>query len=433
MTKSKSQDWQELPAMTTEKRPLRTYSHKAKSNRPVSLLSLPPLKPTPKQFTPTTAGVRLEKFHTGNATVYRDDLGQGGVDDDVDELALESLGEASRLEYADHITSPLSPTPNTQVSLHSKHPGPVDEDEDDPFVLSQRPPGCNPKHDRRTGNGMRSLRRRPHLIFSKTEAKGYKQLNLNDEPDAAKPVPIPRFKYGFGDGFSGREAKPNGSNLLTRSGKQAITSPHVGILDLTQSTTQAPGRKRKTQIADIDDNSFVLAPKKKSRGPLQPKDPNRQAKPSPVIPAKVKRTTSARHESGKAREELSAPGAQPRQPKADGHIKKTQAQPIAAKDTGKDTLDNDDEVNLLIIPDIYNAQEFVTVVEEHSFETDVSKPPPRPLLVAAASEDGHMKHTQVQATTQRDTIDDDEEGGEKWDVTGALPPSGREFRRADTL
>ncbi|KAH6856419.1 hypothetical protein B0I37DRAFT_443095 [Chaetomium sp. MPI-CAGE-AT-0009] len=429
MTKDTSQGWQELPATTTWNKPLRTYSHKAKSNRPVSLLSLPPLKPTPEIFTSTTAGVRLERFHTGNANVYRDDLGQSGVDDDTDELTHEELGEKNRLE-------------DSQVPPHSERLGPVNEDGDDPFVLSKRPPGCTPKHDRRTGNGMRSLRRRPHLIFSRTEAKGYKQLNLSDDQDAAKSAPIPRSKYRFGDGFSGREAKPNGSNLLTRSGKQSITTPHVGILDLTQSMTQIPARKRKTRTVDTDYNSFGFAPKKKSRGPLQPKDPNRQTKPNPVIPTKVKRTTSAAlGEAGKAGEEPSAPETQPRQPKEDGHIKKSQAQPIAAKDcrfhldiprwdrtiddndgevTGKATSNNDDdEVDLLIVRDIHNTREFVAVVAEHSCETNSPEIHPSPLQMRAGSENEHTKQYQVQATTakdsrfdldiatRRDTIDND--------------------------
>jgi hypothetical protein len=101
MIPEKEQDWQELPTPTAENKPLRTYSQKGKSNRPMSLLSLPPLKPTPKKFTPTKTGVRLERFHTDNANVHREAFGHYGVDD-VDELALEDLGETSYVEYGDH-------------------------------------------------------------------------------------------------------------------------------------------------------------------------------------------------------------------------------------------------------------------------------------------------------------------------------------------
>lgn len=171
---------------------------------------------------------------------------------------------------------------------------------------------------------MRSLRRRPHLIFNKTEAKGYKQLNLDDEPDVAKSAPTPRLKYKFGDGFSGREAKPNGSNRLTRSGKQSITSPHVGILDLTQAMTQTPRQKRKAQVANADDNSFLWAPKKKSRTSLQPIDLNWQAGSSLMSLATMKRTTSALGEAGRGGEESLAPEPQPKQPKENEHIKQPQ-------------------------------------------------------------------------------------------------------------
>jgi hypothetical protein len=276
-------------------------------------------------------------------------------------------------------------------------------------------------------------------MFNKTEAKGYKQLNLNDEPDAAKSVSTPRLKYRFGDGFSGREAKPNGSNLLTRSGKQSTTSPHVGILDLTQSTTQTPGRKRKSQVANPDDNSFISASKKKSRGPLQPKDPNRQAKPNPMTPATVKRTTPALGEAGKAGQASLAPEPQPKQPEENGHIMQPQVQVTAPKDsrfhldippwnptinrddkmTRKDTSDNgdDDEVDLLIVPDTCTTSlvlpEDESKPEEDSCETHISETPTRTVRMRARS-------VSLQSPPQRD-------------VAGEQPPSGREFRRVKTL
>jgi hypothetical protein len=162
-----------------------------------------------------------------------------------------------------------------------------DEDEDELIMLSQRPFGSNLKHDRRTGNGMRSLRRRPFLIFDKTEAKGYKQLKSNDQ--AAK-TPM-AHRYQPGDGFSGREAKPNGSSLLTRDGKITVTNTHVGMLDLTQTVPSPARQKRKVRRANLDDNSFATAPKKKARRPLAPKDTNQQLKPAAATKSLVQAKT----------------------------------------------------------------------------------------------------------------------------------------------
>lgn len=286
---------------------------------------------------------------------------------------------------------------------------------------------------------MRSLRRRPHLIFNKTEAKGYKQLNLNDEPDAAKSAPTPRFKFKFGDGFSGREAKPNGSNLLTRSGKQSITSPHVGILDLTQPMTQTPRRKRKAQVTNADDNSFISASKKKSRGPLQPKDPHRQAKPNPMAPATVRRSGPVLGEASKAGEEPSAPEPQPKQLEDNAHVKQPQIQATTPKDSwshlcippwnptinrdnktaGEGTLEDgdDDEVGLLIVPDTYTTSLILPAdeskPEEDGCETCISETPT------------HAVRMRARSVSPGSPL--------QLDVAGEHQPSGREFRRVKTL
>lgn len=183
-------------------------------------------------------------------------------------------------------------------------------------MLSQRPLGSRLKHDRRTGNGTRSLRRRPFLIFDKTEAKGYKQLKHS--PQVKKTAP--ELRYQPGDGFSGREAKPNGLNLLTRSGKQAIvTNPHVGILDLTQSDPKPPKQKRSVRRAGFEDNSFAPAPKK-ARRPLAPKDPNLQLKPQDANPPPKPKNSNQRP---------STPT-----PKASVQVKKSSSA-LAAPDTSK--------------------------------------------------------------------------------------------------
>ncbi|KAH6632005.1 hypothetical protein F5144DRAFT_533154 [Chaetomium tenue] len=387
MTPDKNQDGQGLPTPVTINTPSRTDTQQGKSNRRVSLLSLPPLKPAPMKFTPSKVGFVFERFHTPDVSVH------GEIDDHAR---------------------------NLQVSPHSGCPGPVHDDGDDPFVPSKRPLGCNIKHDRRTGNGMRSLRRRSHLIFNKAEAKGYKRLDLDDEPDAPKPAQSPRLRYRFGDGFSGREAKPNGSNLLTRSGKQSTTSPYVGILDLTQSLIRTPERKRKAPGANTDDSPFLFAPKKKSRTWLEPKALNQQAKPHPITLTTMKRTTSALGETDKAGEESLVPEPQPKELKGNGHTEQPQVPAIATKDsqfhlhtptrdltmgqdddkmTRQDTFDDGDDDELDLIPSPKTWTETL-------------------IMPADDPEDDDCK-THVSETSSR--------------PAGELRPSGREFRRVNTL
>jgi hypothetical protein len=192
------------------------------------------------------------------------------------------------------VVCPSSPTRYSQVSSDSEEPEDPEVEENDVdelTLISQRPLGSIPKHDRRTGNGTRSLRRRPFLIFDKTESKGYKQLKISPQVEEAPPA----LRYQPGDGFSGREAKPNGSNLLTWSGKQAITNPHVGILDLTQSEPRPAKQKRSIRRAGFEDNSFAPEPKKKkARRPLAPKDPNQQ--PRPKDPNQQSKSPGPKHQ-----------------------------------------------------------------------------------------------------------------------------------------
>ncbi|KAK4126533.1 hypothetical protein N657DRAFT_593031, partial [Parathielavia appendiculata] len=228
----------ELLETSTKSRPRRTYSHKGRTSWAVSL---PALKPS-------SSSVSCRS----NAQMHADSA-------------------------ASLVTSPVTPASHSQTSPASEESDVSDaeEDEDDDFlILSGQAFANNTKHDRRTGNGMRSLRRRPFLIFDKTESKGYKQLK--NEPRPAKTPPVSRYQPG--DGFSGREAKPNGSTLLVRTGKLSIARPHVGILDLTQSEPALTKKKRNIRKANLDDNSFMAAPKKKTRRPLQPKDPNQPLK-----------------------------------------------------------------------------------------------------------------------------------------------------------
>ncbi|KAL2156962.1 hypothetical protein VTH06DRAFT_1377 [Thermothelomyces fergusii] len=180
----------------------------------------------------------------------------------------EIADSVSGTDEEDEVTSPVSPprrTRTTPSTSERDEPDAHDDDEDDLRALAQRPLSCSLKHDRRTGNGMRSLRRRPFLIFDRIEAKGYKHLEKT--PHVGKTGSS--LRYQPGDGFSRREAKPNGSNLLARNGKMTFTSPHIGVLDLTQSELPAAERRRAARRSHRDDNSFESATRKKWRPQTQ--------------------------------------------------------------------------------------------------------------------------------------------------------------------
>jgi hypothetical protein len=99
----------------------------------------------------------------------------------------------------------------------------------------------------------------------------------------APPDTPPLSQYRLGDGFSGREAKPIGLNLLTRSGKQIMQGLPIGVLDLTQSAQQ-PRQKRRVDRADRDDNSFTSVPKMKKSRRSEPHF-TKQASPGQALPA----------------------------------------------------------------------------------------------------------------------------------------------------
>ncbi len=244
------------------------------------------------------------------------------------------------------VTSPVPPPGSSQESSDSEEyegqQGDDDDDDDDFIILSQRPLGYNPKHDRRTGNGTRSLRRRPFLIFDKTESKGYKQLK--NKTQAEKTPAASRFQPG--DGFSGREARPNGSNLLTLTGKQSITGLHVGILDLTQPEPPLAKKKRSIRRAGLNDNSFLVVSKKKARRPLEPKDPNQQRRPSASAPVAVKKSNSAPNTADKIRTE---PTAQVTGPATDNQVQNSNICEPHQDPTQKAPPGHDDEVDMVLV------------------------------------------------------------------------------------
>lgn len=165
----------------------------------------------------------------------------------------------------------------------------------------------------------------------------YKKLKPNPLP--SKTPPSARSRPG--DGFSSREAKPNGLNLLTRNGKPFIAGPQVGMLDLTQS---APPQKQKRSFrkANFEDNSFASTThtKKKTRRPLEPGDPNHPAKP-----AQVKNSSSVLLAAPNTREEVVA------SEKETQLVMETETEPQGWHNAAGEPLSNDgdDEVDMIAI------------------------------------------------------------------------------------
>lgn len=204
------------------------------------------------------------------------------------------MSTVSRLTCELIVTSPVSPSSSSSFSQIDSEPDELNvlaiEDGDTDSVKT--PNKKRPKHDRKsageTQKQTQTLRRRPFLIFDKTQPKGYKKLKHNPLLKNTTPT----SKYEPGDGFSGREAKPNWLNFLTRNGKQSVADPGIGILDLTQSTP--PGKRKRTlHKANLDDNSFVSAPSKKPRCRTKTKDACHPADPSETVPQRVKKSDSA--------------------------------------------------------------------------------------------------------------------------------------------
>ncbi|AEO66676.1 uncharacterized protein THITE_2025306, partial [Thermothielavioides terrestris NRRL 8126] len=230
----------EVPELSTmfatfiKDRPLRTYSHKGKNSR---ALSLPALRLDPDKSSVKHSKVRLNIFTSSISSPTR------------------SRASWDSEESEDH-----------EIKESEE-----EDDDDDAIILSQRPLERAQKQANRALYPTKSLRRRPFLIFDKTGPKGYKQLQDRPRPKATSKT----SRYQPGDGFSGREARPSGSSLLTKNGMMSITGPHLGILDLTQSEPPSSKKKTSARRRNLEDNSFAPPPKKLRR-PLQAKDPNEQ-------------------------------------------------------------------------------------------------------------------------------------------------------------
>lgn len=184
------------------------------------------------------------------------------------------------------VTSPISPS-SRSASCQSDDAEvlEVEDDDEDPLTLSQ-PLQHNSTSNKQSPNQKNTFRRRPFLLFDKLKDNGYKKLKQNTSP---RKNPF-LFEYQLGDGFSGREAKANGSKLLTRNGKTAVNGPHLGILDLTQSEPAAQ-QKRTRRRANLD-NSFLPAAKRRAvRGP-EAKTPRQPDIPANTAQPKVKISSS---------------------------------------------------------------------------------------------------------------------------------------------
>lgn len=399
MESAQEGDTQRIFTTTARSKSQQTYSHKIRNSRAVSL---PALKPAPNEVLRTHAGDKLQKFRICStdswklkevpptrleelpaARTEQTERVEGLVDCGYlaethannraesgraySFLAIDEQGEGLFLidghSYVEKrnsiliglkvtlpVTSP-GPTPTLSTSAEPNQPILKNKDEDDLTVLSQRPSTYSTKHDRRTGNGTRSLRRRPFLIFDKIEAKGYKQLEKTPRANRAAPT----FRYQLGDGFSGREARPNGSNLLTRNGKLSTSSSYVGILDLAQSELPVAKRKRFGGRSNKDDNSFVPAPKKKTRRPLGLKDPNQQLKLASAVPAEVERSAPAFDTTGSSETEQEMQDKSDALKKTSGYAEESHSRATITNGSQPELIDtqmtpgNDEEVDIIIV------------------------------------------------------------------------------------
>lgn len=244
-----------------------------------------------------------------------------------------------------------------------------DEEDEDPVTLSQSVDRAGPTSDQTAG-----LRRRPFLIFNKIKQRGYKKLTPKPTPKTT----LLTSKGQPGDGFSGREVRPNGLNLLTRAGKQFATSPHIGILDLTQSESPTTKPKRSRRKANLDDNSFVSAPKKRARiaekSSLVPKAPIETETTEPVTYEKEAQHSQKNHAQDDAPEK-DGPGKTSQQANA------PTTAPQAILDTV--TIERSDDVH--DDPDRISRRTFVVEEGRDSCETHISETPPRQPRARSAS------------------------------------------------
>ncbi|KAL2130675.1 hypothetical protein VTI74DRAFT_6088 [Chaetomium olivicolor] len=323
--------------------------------------------------------------------------GMGGLDGVAPGSTEKTRGSFTE-GLEEEITSPVSP-PSSPLAFGLEGSEEDEESDDELAILSPRPPQRAPKHDRRTFNSTRTLRRRPYLIFDKTQAKGFKQLKNNPQPRKTTPA----SRYQPGDGFSGREAKPNGSVLLTRNGKQLATGSHVGILDLTQSEPAPHKHKRRVRQANMDDNSFVTTPKKKARRALEPKDPNQQPQQAMGHPTQVKMSNSELEGIADNARVEPAPQVGARRPTTEKHAEDDTAKdnntfPNAAEESNTQFnghTDGDTSVDMTVIQgrddvldelnQVQLLQDMPEVEDQESCQTHVTDTPPHQLRLGASS------------------------------------------------
>lgn len=108
-------------------------------------------------------------------------------------------------------------------------------------------------------------------MFDNRAARRFKKI----EPPPPQSKSSPGAQRQLGDGFTEKEAKPNGSNMLTRTGRVvAGSAPPLGMLEISQMSPTEEKRKRGATKAGAGDNSFLSPKPKKPRRPLAPKDAN---------------------------------------------------------------------------------------------------------------------------------------------------------------
>ncbi|KAJ4421207.1 hypothetical protein N0V85_000300 [Neurospora sp. IMI 360204] len=257
-------------------RPLRTYSHKARTASP-SVLPLLRTRDLPASL------ARKHQREPEPQDKNRQDDGTIPEEETIAYQAEYDFEDAYELEFEPQYASDTSQSPDnytTEEDASLEYSTDEDENERKPPEESNSTPPSSVKSSTSTKyisksatNQSNRLRRRPFLLFDKLPPRGFKRLKPKAEDNTTSTLSA---KYKLGDGFSKDEAKPNGLVQLGLRPTAKRKAPHVeskvGALNLTQSSfTRSPKKdptvkqqKTKTKKRAYD-NSFLPDPKRAER------------------------------------------------------------------------------------------------------------------------------------------------------------------------
>ncbi|KAK3940615.1 hypothetical protein QBC46DRAFT_434176 [Diplogelasinospora grovesii] len=202
---------------------------------------------------------------------------------DYEHYAMDENEEHTEWEFSTktpYHTSDVNGTP--EIELHES------DDDEDNILYTPAPPRDHSQRsiERTLTQQMRSIRRRPRLIFDKLPPSGYKKLKRPGNTETLTPL---RSTYHPGDGFSDGEARTNGLCTVGKKRKQPGALPSVGALDLTQAedAPKQTKKKKKKKTHRVEQFSFSPSPSK-SDSPIKHGSPV----PFPSSPSPDARSSS---------------------------------------------------------------------------------------------------------------------------------------------